>query len=86
MFDSFVRETFILTLLVSALPLVVSSFVGLVVGVIQTATQIQEQNLVYVLRFLSVSAVLYFCADWIMQKLISFLQMSLSSLEFFGKL
>ena len=86
MFDSFVRETFILTLLISALPLVVSSVVGLLVGILQTATQIQEQNLVYVLRFMSVSAVLYIFVDWITEKLVTFLQLSLSSLEYFGRL
>ena len=53
-----VREGLLLVLVVSAPPLVASLVVGLVVGVIQAATQIQDQTLVVVPRLLVVMLVL----------------------------
>jgi flagellar biosynthetic protein FliQ len=53
-----VREALLLVLLVSAPPLVASLAVGLVVGVLQAATQIQDQTLVFVPKLVTVVLVL----------------------------
>lgn len=49
-----VREGLLLVLLVSAPPLLVSVVVGIVTGVLQTATQIQDQSLGFVPKLVAV--------------------------------
>jgi flagellar biosynthetic protein FliQ len=53
-----VREGLLLVLLVSAPPLLASLAVGLVVGVMQAATQIQDQTLAFVPKLVAVVLVL----------------------------
>jgi flagellar biosynthetic protein FliQ len=53
-----VREGLLLVLLVSAPPLLASLLVGLVVGVVQAATQIQDQTLSFVPKLVVVIGVL----------------------------
>ncbi len=53
-----VREGLILVLLVSAPPLLASLIVGLVVGVLQAATQIQDPAVAYVPKLVAVLLVL----------------------------
>lgn len=52
------REGLLLVLLVSAPPLLASLFVGFVVSVLQAATQIQDQSLVFVPKLVAVLLVL----------------------------
>jgi flagellar biosynthesis protein FliQ len=52
-----VREGLLLVVLLSAPPLLASLLVGLVVGVLQTATQIHEQTLMLVPKLLAVGIV-----------------------------
>jgi type III secretory pathway component EscS len=53
-----VREGLILVLLLSGPPLVASVAVGLVVGLLQSATQIQDQSLAFVPKLVVVLLVL----------------------------
>jgi flagellar biosynthetic protein FliQ len=53
-----VREVLLLVILVSAPPLLASLAVGLIVGILQAATQIHEQTLVFVPKLLAVALVL----------------------------
>lgn len=53
-----VREGLLLVLLVSAPPLLASLAVGLIVGVLQAATQVQDQTLAFVPKLIVVVAVL----------------------------
>jgi flagellar biosynthetic protein FliQ len=53
-----VREGLMLVLLVSAPPLLASLAVGLVVGILQTATQIHDQTLSFVPKLVAVVLVL----------------------------
>ena len=53
-----VREGLLLVLLLSAPPLLASMAVGLVVGVVQAATQIQDQALAFVPKLVVVLLVL----------------------------
>jgi flagellar biosynthetic protein FliQ len=52
-----VREGLLLVILLSAPPLFASLLVGLVVGVLQTATQVHEQTLMLVPKLLAVGIV-----------------------------
>jgi flagellar biosynthesis protein FliQ len=51
------REGLLLVILLSAPPLLASLLVGLVVGILQTATQVHEQTLVLVPKLLAVGIV-----------------------------
>jgi flagellar biosynthesis protein FliQ len=53
-----VREGLLLVLLLSAPPLLASLLVGLIVGILQTATQVHEQTLVFVPKLVAMSLVL----------------------------
>ena len=53
-----VREGLLLVILVSAPPLLASLATGLIVSILQAATQVHEHTLVFVPRLLSVTLVL----------------------------
>lgn len=66
------RETLMLTLLISALPVLAAMIVGLVVSLFQAATQIQEQTLSVVPKIVAVFAVLAIGGLWMLRQLIQF--------------
>jgi type III secretory pathway component EscS len=66
------REALILVLLLSGPPLAAALLVGLVVGVLQAATQVQDPSLPVVPRLVAVLAALGFCAPWIGARLVRF--------------
>ena len=68
------RETVMLVLLVSAPPLLAALVVGLVAGVLQAATQLQEPVLGVVPRLLAVFLALGIAAPWIGARLTRFAQ------------
>jgi len=53
-----------LTMLLSAGPVMVATIVGLLVGLIQTVTQLQEQTLPFGLKLLAVSLCLFLLSGW----------------------
>jgi len=69
-----VREGLVLVILLSAPPLLASLLVGLVVGVLQTATQIQEQVLMLVPKLLVVGIVLVVMGPILGSQLLRFSQ------------
>jgi len=52
--------------------LLTSLVVGLLIGLIQSATQLQEPTLAFVPKFLSVGLVLLLTGSWMMQSMVSF--------------
>lgn len=52
--------------------LLVTIVVGVVVGLIQSITQIQEQTLTFVPKFIAVGLVLVVSGSWMMQMLVDF--------------
>lgn len=46
--------------------------VGTVISLIQTVTQVQEQAIVYVVKFAAVGALLLFAGPWMLDQLSSF--------------
>ncbi|KVN98520.1 hypothetical protein WJ69_34250 [Burkholderia ubonensis] len=59
----------ILVLLLSAAPVLVATIVGLVVGLFQTVTQIQEQTLPFGIKMLAVMGTLLVLGGWTGAKL-----------------
>lgn len=66
------NKTLYLILLMVAWPIAVATVVGLVVGVIQTVTQLQEQTLPFALKLLAVSACLFLLSGWYGETLLGF--------------
>ncbi len=66
------RDALVLALVVSAPPLVAALAVGLVSGVLQAATQVQDQSLSVVPRLAAVLVALGCAAPWIGARLLRF--------------
>lgn len=81
MFDPYVREACLLVSLISGIPLAVSAACGLLVAIIQTSTQIQEQSITYVVKLCAVSICFFVLWRWASAELVRFLQQALDSLS-----
>lgn len=68
----FGNKTLHLILLLSALPVAIATAVGLLVGLLQTVTQLQEQTLPFGLKLLAVCACLAATSGWFGSQLLSF--------------
>ncbi len=66
------REAVVLALHVSAPPLLLALVVGLGVGVLQAATQVQEPTLAVVPRLVAVLGGLVFSGPWVAARLVHF--------------
>lgn len=60
------------TLLLAAPPLLASLLVGVVIGVFQAATQINELTLTFVPKILLVLVVMALAAPWMLQLIVNF--------------
>ena len=61
-----------LVLLLSAPPIVAASIVGLLVAVVQAATQLQEQTLQYTLKFFAIVITIFITASLMAGSLLQF--------------
>lgn len=52
-----------LVLLLSAPPIIVASIVGLLISIVQAATQLQEQTLQYTLKFIAIVITIFLTAS-----------------------
>jgi len=66
------REALMLVLILSAGPVLAAMVVGLVVSIVQAATQIQEQTLSFVPKIIATYLVIALAGLWILQQLIQF--------------
>ena len=66
------QQALYLVVLVSAPAVLASLLVGLLVGVVQAATQLQDQTLSFVPKLLAVFAVLVLTAPWLGAQLLRF--------------
>jgi type III secretion protein S len=65
-------EALWLVLILSAPPIVVAALAGLLVAIIQAATQIQEQTLQYTIKFFAIVVTLFVSASLLAGSLYSF--------------
>ncbi len=61
-----------LVLLLSSWPIIVATLVGLLVGLFQTVTQLQEQTLPFGVKLLSVGLALFLLSGWYGETLLEF--------------
>lgn len=65
-------QTIMLTMKVAAPALLATLVVGLLVSVFQAATQINEQNMVFIPKILAMTATIVIAGPWILRLLITF--------------
>jgi flagellar biosynthesis protein FliQ len=74
------QEGLRLLLMVSAPILVVVLVVGLVISILQAATQIHESTLSFVPKLVAAVAVLAFAGPWMLTTLVEYIQRTLQSI------
>lgn len=62
----------LLILILSAPPILISMFFGLIVAVFQAATQIQEQTLSFTVKLIAVTLTLMLLGGWLGAQIMSF--------------
>lgn len=65
-------EGLLLILILSAPPILVSMFFGILVAIFQAATQIQEQTLSFTIKLVAVTLTLMFLGEWVGGRIMSF--------------
>lgn len=71
------NKTLWLVLMLSAAPVLVATLVGLLVGLFQTVTQLQEQTLPFGVKMLAVVLTVLALMGWYAQTLLNFAQLVL---------
>ncbi|WP_272693650.1 type III secretion system export apparatus subunit SctS [Providencia sp. PROV039] len=66
------NKAMLLIVVLSAIPVIVATVVGLLVGLIQTVTQLQEQMLPFGVKLLAVFGSLFMISGWLADKVINY--------------
>ena len=80
MLNEFVTRCLTLVLLFSVVPILLCALVGGVVATLQALTQIQEQSIVFLSKFLMLAAVTAFGFGFFSSAILEFLAQSLNSI------
>lgn len=80
---SFAQEAIKTTILVAMPMLSLGLFVGLVVSIFQSVTQINEMTLTFVPKILIVLLALLFFAPWMLEKLMQFTITTIEQIPFY---
>lgn len=80
------REGLLLVLVCSAPPLLAALAVGLVMGVLQAATQVQEQTLNLVPKIVAVTVALLVAGPWMGSQLLRFTEALLMAIAQVGRM
>ena len=84
MFAPFLKETLLIIAILSGVPLICSSLSGLIISVIQSATQIQEQSITYCVKFFTLGAVIVLMGGWGTEQVVRYTQEILIGLAELG--
>ena len=66
------REALLTTLILAAPILSVATLIGLLVGLLQTISQVQDPTISTVPKIVGVLAVCFFCLPWLVEKLVAY--------------
>ena len=66
------RETLMSAVIIAAPVLLVGMAAGLLVGLMQALTQVQDQTVAFVPRILAMEAVLLICLPWMLTRMVDF--------------
>ncbi|WP_227724612.1 type III secretion system export apparatus subunit SctS [Yersinia proxima] len=66
------NKAMLLIVILSAIPVMVATAVGLLVGLIQTVTQLQEQTLPFGIKLLAVFGSLFMISGWLSDRIMNY--------------
>lgn len=66
------NKAMLLIVVLSAIPVMVATAVGLLVGLIQTVTQLQEQTLPFGIKLIAVFGTLFMISGWLSDKIMNY--------------
>ncbi|HBL83423.1 MAG: hypothetical protein A2Y17_04320 [Clostridiales bacterium GWF2_38_85] len=67
-----IKEAIMTAMTIAAPFLIVSAVIGLIVSIIQAATQIQEQSIAFILKIVAVGLILILLGSWLITTMIDF--------------
>ena len=74
------RNAIMITALIAGPPLLAALLVGLIVGVLQAATQVNEASISFVSKLVAVGATMAILGSWSMQQLVDYTSRTISSI------
>lgn len=74
----------LLILILSAPPILISLFFGILVSIFQAATQIQEQTLSFTIKLIAVTLTLMFMGGWLGAQIMAFSNSIFKGIATFG--
>ena len=77
------REAFFLIVMMSTVLILPALVVGLIVSIFQAATQINEQTLSFLPRFITTIAALMMLGPWMLSKLTDFMEQLFRNIPYF---
>jgi len=77
------REAFFLIVMLSTVLILPALVVGLIVSIFQAATQINEQTLSFLPRFITTIAALMMLGPWMLSKLTDFMEQLFRNIPYF---
>ncbi|HDL7825978.1 type III secretion system export apparatus subunit SctS [Yersinia enterocolitica] len=66
------NKAMLLIVVLSAIPVIVATAVGLLVGLVQTVTQLQEQTLPFGIKLIAVFGTLFMISGWLSDKIMNY--------------
>jgi len=80
-----VKETILLSFVISLPMLLIGTLVGVLVSIFQTATSIQDQSLSFIPKLLATAVTIVFFGPWMLTLMITFTTRLLSTLQEFAR-
>ena len=84
MIAPYLEHALLVVVLLSGIPLLLSTSVSLVVSLLQAATQIQEQSIGFLLKIATVTTVLVFAGSTVFEKLVAYFRWTYEALPYLG--
>ncbi|NDC38451.1 MAG: flagellar biosynthetic protein FliQ [Proteobacteria bacterium] len=75
------RESLLKVSIISGIPLLGCVVVGLTISLLQAATQVQEQSVGFLMKFLVVCGTFALCGNWFGAELLKFVEACLAALQ-----
>ncbi len=82
--ETVLTEALVLVVILSAIPLGATMMIGLVLSVLQAATQIQEQTLTFVPKLAVIFSILFIFGPWMSAKVTSYFSLILQQIVSLG--
>lgn len=78
-------QMLVLALIISGVPLLLSSVSGLIISILQAATSIQDQTISYVVKLATLIGTIIICGNWFLNEILELIRQTLSAIAFVGR-